>query len=109
MKHKKKPISYTQRTYREVGGAGLVDSIVKIQETDLLIRSEIPVVSQAKQYIQECRNQIENYIQSHPHFLTSLVPLSKSCVAPPLIQKMHDSASAAGVGPMAAVAGAVSE
>ena len=54
------------------------------------------------------RNQITAYITKHPEFLTSLVPMEPSGSAPEIIRDMCRAASLACVGPMAAVAGAVS-
>jgi len=56
--------------------------------------------------IQE-RQQLEAYIARHPGFLTSLVPWPADPFAPPVVREMIDAAAAAGVGPMAAVAGAL--
>jgi len=55
--------------------------------------------------IRRIRGIIENYIDTHPAFLTSLEPLSADAAAPEVILRMTEAAAAAGVGPMAAVAG----
>jgi ApbE superfamily uncharacterized protein (UPF0280 family) len=55
------------------------------------------------------RFQLERYITKHPEFLTSLVPLPADEHAPDIAQAMLRAAAAAGVGPMAAVAGALAE
>jgi uncharacterized protein len=56
-----------------------------------------------------CRNQLETYIAGHPEFLTSFQPLPMDPLAPPLVKAMLQEAGIAGVGPMAAVAGAIAE
>ena len=55
------------------------------------------------------RFKIEQYIQNHPGFLSSLIPLPADECAPDIIQDMLRASAAADVGPMAAVAGAVAE
>jgi ApbE superfamily uncharacterized protein (UPF0280 family) len=55
------------------------------------------------------RKNLEEYIQRHPEFLTSLMPCKSLPGAPEIVQDMADRASRVGVGPMAAVAGAIAE
>ncbi len=55
------------------------------------------------------RERLERYIARHPQFLTSLTPLPLLPEAPPIARSMAAAAEAAGVGPMAAVAGAMAE
>jgi hypothetical protein len=55
------------------------------------------------------RNLLEFYITRYPEFRTALVPLPALEDAPPIAKAMHDAADLTGVGPMAAVAGAVAE
>lgn len=57
--------------------------------------------------IRDAREQIGSAIDGDPSFLTSLTPLDPPDGATPLISRMCSASSAAGVGPMAAVAGAV--
>lgn len=59
--------------------------------------------------VMEIRGRLEDYIQKDPGFLKSLVPYDIQPYAPPIAFTMANSAKAAGVGPMAAVAGAISE
>jgi ApbE superfamily uncharacterized protein (UPF0280 family) len=59
--------------------------------------------------ILRARGEIENYIPTHPEFLTSLVPIVPRPWAPQIVRWMCASAARAGVGPMAAVAGAIGE
>jgi ApbE superfamily uncharacterized protein (UPF0280 family) len=59
--------------------------------------------------ILRARGEIESYIPTHPEFLTSLVPVVPLPWAPPIVRWMCASAARAGVGPMAAVAGAIGE
>jgi len=64
---------------------------------------------EAKEHVFKIRGYIESYIQSHPGFLKSLVPWSVNGPAPFIVNEMAEAGKRAGVGPMAAVAGAVAE
>lgn len=55
------------------------------------------------------RLDIEKYIQFHPQFKTSFKPLKVFPDAPQIVMCMSNTAQAANVGPMAAVAGAIAE
>lgn len=52
---------------------------------------------------------LENYIKEQPELLTSLVPVRVFDNAPEIAKRMASASALAGVGPMAAVAGAISE
>ena len=108
-------IMYVQRTYR--GGANNADLHffqVTLKETDLYIgvdkKSYRPELeSQALNLVWEYRKQLELYIQEDPEFRTTLEPHFLRPDAPPLARVMNQAAWQAGVGPMAAVAGAMAE
>jgi len=53
------------------------------------------------------RLELEAYIAQRPQFLSSLVPIAADPGAPAIAATMIEASRAAGVGPMAAVAGAV--
>lgn len=106
---KKSPLSYQERAYRLTENSGLVSSIVKIAETDLHILASKSVEDQALLAISQVRGIIEEYIRTYPDFLQSLAPLPQNNQAPAIIQEMLAAGAAAGVGPMAAVAGIVAE
>jgi ApbE superfamily uncharacterized protein (UPF0280 family) len=81
-----------------------------VNETDLSISSDGGDIRQsAATSVYKHRNIIEEYITTHPLFLTSLVPLSEDIMAPPIIKDMLRATQQAGVGPMASVAGAMAE
>lgn len=82
---------------------------ITVQETDLHILADQEVSSAAHDLIVTCRGQIESYITKHRQFAHSLRPLPLDNLAPAIIQSMLEAARAAGVGPMAAVAGAIAE
>jgi ApbE superfamily uncharacterized protein (UPF0280 family) len=106
---KKSPLAYREREYRRVVDTGLVGSVVKMAETDLHILAPEAVDDAALQLVAAIRPQIERYIQNYPVFLDSLVPLALDDQAPEIIRSMQAAGLAAGVGPMAAVAGAIAE
>jgi len=55
------------------------------------------------------RKVLEDYIKSHPDFQSSFVPLELKPHAPEVARRMAQAAGLAGVGPMAAVAGAMAQ
>jgi uncharacterized protein len=59
--------------------------------------------------IKNLRSEIESYIELCPEFATTLIPISQTIDAPSIVQDMINAAAAAGVGPMAAVAGAIAQ
>jgi len=104
------PSAYNKRIYRQVIAADdLVSSFVTVKETDLHILAARNIAEEANHFVHRYRNQLENYITSHPGFLTTLVPLEYDTLAPPIVKGMLKAAAAADVGPMAAVAGAIAE
>ena len=103
------PLSYNKRTYRLIEQSGLVSSYISMVETDLHILAPVNVEDEALQLVAKVRRQIEKYIQKHEHFADSLVPLPIDGEAPDVVQQMLAAGQAAGVGPMAAVAGIVAE
>lgn len=80
-----------------------------MKETDLFIRADTNLDSEAKESILLHRGYVEAFIQQHPEFLASLVPLQFSKPVPSIIADMLKAAAESGVGPMAAVAGAIAE
>lgn len=55
------------------------------------------------------RRVLEEYLARHPEFGTSLEPIELRTDAPPVAQRMARAAGLVGVGPMAAVAGAMAQ
>jgi hypothetical protein len=105
------PLSYRERGgyRRHMAADDLLRCRVTIRETDLFILAAGDVSAQAAHLVLQYRAQLENYISRHPDFLTSLVPLAMDPLAPPLVRDMLQAGWLAGVGPMAAVAGAIAE
>lgn len=103
-------MKYEERTYRSlINKNNLVSYAVQIQESDLFISSDICLEKEARQSLQKHRNFLESYIQKHPDFKTSLLPMEGDPLAPPIVRDMISVSDQCGVGPMASVAGAVSE
>ena len=104
------PESYIARRYRTLaGGKDLVSSLVQVKETDLHLLADRDVTARATELVLQCRQQIESYIQGHEGFTAALLPLPEDILAPPPVKMMLEAGRAAGVGPMAAVAGTLSE
>ena len=82
---------------------------VKNGETDILISAERDLTAEADTLIKRYRADIINYIKTHPEFKTSLNPIDASPDAPDIIKSMLRASRLADVGPMASVAGAISE
>lgn len=106
---------FVNRTYRGAHrGEDLVYFQVKVKQTDLSIgvtrESYTPdLIHRVEQRVIRLRAGLETYIGSHPEFLTSLEPVTLKPGAPEIALRMSRASRAAGVGPMAAVAGAFAE
>jgi uncharacterized protein len=100
----------TRRTYRRrMKGPDLVGFEVRVRETDLWIGADRRLEDEAKNLLYTARQPLEAYISQHPDFLSALSPVPDDPLAPPLVREMIRASGAAGVGPMAAVAGAIAE
>ena len=101
---------YEPRTYRNlVKEQDLVAFTVQVEESDLYIRARRNLSEEAAAALRELRSSLESYIAEHPRFKSSLKPLKVAVDASPIVRTMAAAAAKAGVGPMAAVAGAVAE
>jgi ApbE superfamily uncharacterized protein (UPF0280 family) len=105
---------YVNRTYRNNVAKGLISFRTCIRETDLFIcvdeesfRNEL--VQRVEKKIMVLRYDLENYIERDPDFKLTLNPHLILPGAPAIAQAMAAAANTAGVGPMAAVAGAFAE
>jgi len=99
---------YQPRTYRHwVKGDDLVGFGVVVKETDLYLRAASNLRRKAHRMVLKYRGRLERYIAHHPDFLTSLEPVEVEAEAPKIVSDMAGAARLAGVGPMAAVAGAI--
>jgi hypothetical protein len=98
-----------KRDYRRVfGGEALVYFTSKVKQTDLCIGATQNLKKQAGESTIKYRQQVEDYIRRQPVFLNSLEPLEPLPDAPGIIHHMCRVSKICDVGPMAAVAGAIS-
>ena len=101
---------YQPRTYRHrIESKDLAAFTVVEKETDLFIRAATNIQRKAHRIVLKYRQQLEEYILKNPEFQTSLKPLAAPPEAPYIVKEMIEAGQKAGVGPMAAVAGAVAE
>lgn len=99
-----------QRTYRSlISESRLTGFRVVVRETDLFVRADKVLQKEATELVVKHRIPLERYIEAHPTFMTTLTPVPEDPLAPPLVRTMISAAQKAGVGPMAAVAGAIAE
>lgn len=104
--------TYEERHYRNNFFAkDLVNFTVIEQESDLLIMACEDLEHIAREHLRRFRTEISDYVKIHPAFLTSLCPLPSflNRSMPPIVQGMLEASQLGKVGPMAAVAGAISE
>lgn len=98
---------YILRDYRKDFAGGLKWFQVTQEQSDLAIGTRMALPRQAQEALAAARAAIEAQIMQNPAFLTSFTPLPLRADAPEVVVWMGEAAQAAGVGPMAAVAGAV--
>ena len=101
---------FAERTYRTAAvPAGLTAFYAGVKETDLWIAADRVLKEEALDSIRRHRAVLEAYILRNPGFADSLEPVGIDPDAAGLVWEMQDAAARAGVGPMAAVAGAIGE
>ncbi|MBN2621278.1 hypothetical protein JXB22_09345, partial [candidate division WOR-3 bacterium] len=101
---------YQPRTYRrQCQRAGLAGYRVCVGESDLFILADRDIAEEARQRLVAVRQDLTAYIEQHPGFADALEPVKVVGSAPCMVRRMADAAVCAGVGPMAAVAGATGE
>lgn len=87
----------------------LVSFNVVVKESDLYIRAPKNLAGKAHKLVSKYRLILEKYIRENPTFENSLEPISLEKDAPVIAKEMAEAGKQAGVGPMAAVAGAIAE
>jgi len=106
---------FRERWYREALGGGRLEGILVAEgESDLWIgftrgSGAERVEAAVRRILLEQRAALDSWIRDHPAFRTSLEPLPDDPAAPPIARSMLRAGISAGVGPMAAVAGAIAE
>jgi ApbE superfamily uncharacterized protein (UPF0280 family) len=107
---KMKKDEYQPRIYRHwIESQDLIAFSVSEKETDLYIRATSNLQRKARRLVLKYRRQLETYIEKNPVFQTSLEPVEVPETAAVIIREMAAAGEKAGVGPMAAVAGAIAE
>lgn len=100
----------TERFYRYWStDKDLISFSVAVKESDLLIRCKENLARKALKSILKYRSIIEEYINRNPIFKTSLEPIPCPEDVPLIVKEMIKATQCVGVGPMAAVAGAIAE
>ncbi len=102
-------MNHETRFYRDYNEERSVSFNVKIDTSDLFIRADKNLYDLALGTLKEARAELEDYICKHDEFLHSLNPLSLCGDPGEIISAMYAASTSAGVGPMAAVAGAIAE
>jgi ApbE superfamily uncharacterized protein (UPF0280 family) len=83
---------------------------VQLETTDLYVLADRDLSTAALAAVRRARTTLEAHIAARPEFATALAPLEPPAgPLPELARTMYAAGQAAGVGPMAAVAGAVAE
>jgi len=80
-----------------------------VKETDLLVRADRPLETETRDFILRHRILLERYLEQHPEFVRRMIPLPQDQMASPIVRTMISASQKTGVGPMAAVAGAIAE
>lgn len=101
---------YIPRSYRtKCQDNDLTSFVVQVDESDLFIRADSDLAYTALDILVQLRREIENYINQDASFLDSLSPLTVPIWAPVVVKKMVDASLLFDIGPMASVAGGISE
>ena len=80
-----------------------------MKETDLHVQAGSDLSPLTRDMVLEQRGYIEAYIRRFPEFASTLNPWALADPAPAIVGDMIAAGNTAGVGPMAAVAGAIAE
>ena len=97
--------------YRGLVASELTSWRVVAGESDLAISSSRRDPTGVESVLRAVRTEIETFAAAFPPFLVSLEPVTvpPALKMPPRVRRMLQAAAAAGVGPMAAVAGTIAE
>jgi uncharacterized protein len=101
---------HCNRSYRQrIKSNDLMSFQVKERESDLLIQAPVLLQDKALSSLKYFRKILKNYIKKNPVFETTLQPYPQDDLAHTLIREMIDVSAHCQVGPMAAVAGCISQ
>jgi ApbE superfamily uncharacterized protein (UPF0280 family) len=82
---------------------------INIGETIASVITQPEYFSIIEEGVREARSQITGYIERAPHFETTHLPIDVAPDAPEVVERMTAAGEKTGVGPMAAVAGAIAQ
>jgi hypothetical protein len=91
------------------GDGRIVRKTIRVRQTIATITAEDRFIAVAEREILRQRAELEAYIRCDPRFGRSLEPCAVRRGAPEIARRMAEAAARVGVGPMAAVAGAIAE
>lgn len=101
---------YEKRFYREyMKSKEFINFTVISKESDLHISAKTNLKKEANKYLKKYRSAIKDYGDENTNFYKSLSPIEVSDAAEEIVKHMAEAGASANVGPMAAVAGAVSQ
>ena len=101
---------YKERYYRNlVHQDNLVSFRVAVKETDMFVHAAKHLEDVTRELVLKHRGYVEAYIQQNQEFAKTLNPYRIYGPAPIIIKDMAKAGKKTGVGPMAAVAGAIAE
>jgi ApbE superfamily uncharacterized protein (UPF0280 family) len=92
-----------------LAASDLIRRRVVVKETDLMVLSGADIIDLVREIVLTERDRLERYMAAHPDFGPAMRPVAVPDTAPAIVRRMAEAGAAAGVGPMAAVAGAVCE
>lgn len=99
--------SINRKIGRRCAVGRIVRKTVRIRQTIATITAEDRFIAVAEREILLRRGELEAYLRSDPRFGCSLEPCAVRRGAPEIARRMAEAAARVGVGPMAAVAGAI--
>ena len=89
---------------------GLIKFRANIDDTVVFIKTDSSKAAiRALKSIRKSRIELERHVLKNAEFLKTLKPIEVSPDSPEVVKRMASAAKSAGVGPMAAVAGAISD
>lgn len=102
-------MKHNKRFYRDYSRSESIAFNVKIDTSDLFIRADANLHDKAFTALKTARTELEEYTKIHDEFLHSLNPIAMHGDEGEISAVMCKASESAGVGPMAAVAGAIAE
>jgi hypothetical protein len=103
-------VKHYKRSYRQrIKSKDLISFQVKEKESDLLIQTPVFLQKEGLSALRDFRNVLKDYIKENPEFKLTFKPYPFDNFAHPMIKEMIRASAICQVGPMAAVAGCISQ